>query len=160
MSKNKENMKEGNNMTKNFKRTPDTLAVSTCAKELYREFILATVNIAKKYKWGICTSMEKSLNNILHLINQCNDLPLTKDICGIKPTRELVEERRHRCLDIYAEIHDFQDALDIAAILPECFSKGVVTRLGILLGELQDKVEAWTRWTADKSEEVLASLRV
>ena len=160
MNEKKEIKKEGNNMAKNLKKMPDTLAVSTCAKELYREFILATTGIAKKYKWGICTGMERSLDNILRLINQCNDLPLTKDICGIKPTRELVEERLHRCLDIYAEIHNFQGFLDIAATLPECFSQKVITKFGMLLGELQDKVEAWTRWTADRSKEIIASLSV
>ena len=160
MSKNKENMKEGNNMTKNFRKTPNTLAVSACAKELYCEFILATIEIAKKYKPEICAKMGDSLNKILHLINQCNDLPFTKDICGIKPTQELVEERLHYCLEIRAEIHSFQDLLDIAVILPDCYPQKVITRLGMLLGELQDKTEGWITWTVDKSEEVLTSLSV
>lgn len=160
MNEKKEIRKEGDNMTNKIKKTPNTLAVSACVKELYRELILATIEVAKKYKPGICADMERSLNNILRLVNQCNDLPFTKDICGIEPTQELVEERLHRCLDIHAEIHTFQDLMDIAAALPNCFPQKVITRFGMLLGEIQDKTEAWASWTKDKSEEVLTSLSV
>ena len=160
MNEKKEIKKEGNNMAKSFKKTPNTLAVSTCVKELYREFILATIEVAKKYKPGICADMEKSLNNILHLVNQCNDLPFTKNIYDIKPTQELVEERLHRCLDIYAEIHTFQDLMDIAAVLPNCYPQKVITRFGMLLGEIQDKTEAWAIWTAGVSGGILTSLSV
>ena len=139
-------------------KTVNTFQVNVQAKELISKFQKVTIETPRKYKMGICRDMEDCLNNILHLLNKCNDIPLNRCINGLSPTKELLEERLHYHIEIRAEIHTFQNYLEIASEIKDVYPEKIITSLGDCLGKLQKLTDGWTSREVKIASAVFPSL--